>query len=114
MGVQIDKYNFEGPYKSLNKLKNKPGIYAIHGKNNDHLKLIDIGEAAMIRDRIKTHERMKCWFKYNYGHTITVSVYYTKHWNQGSRMKVVRKLRHKLSPPCGKKTDGNLFFLQDM
>ncbi len=111
MSILVGKYTFTGPFKSLNKLKNKPGLYAVHCPEKKGYKLIDLGEAAMIRDRIKSHERMKCWLLHSQNRGITLSVYYTKNWPQTNRMKVVKELREIYNPPCGKKTDGKLYFL---
>ncbi|MFW5984774.1 MAG: hypothetical protein ACOCQ1_00715 [Halanaerobiaceae bacterium] len=112
MSIMLGKYYFKGPYSSLNELENKPGLYAVHCQEEER-KILDIGEAAMIRDRIKTHERMKCWLRWSEDQGIAVSAYYTKHWTQTNRMKAVNKLRDKYSPPCGKKIDGKLFLTRD-
>ena len=112
MNITIGKYNFQGPYSSLNKLKNKPGLYAVH-RLDDKQVILDLGEAAMIKDRIKTHERMKCWLRCSRTQGIAISAYYTRHWTQSSRMQTINNLRKQYSPPCGKKSDGKLFFSQE-
>lgn len=112
MSIKVGKYTFEGPYSSLNKLEDKPGLYAVHRQDNNR-EILDLGEAAMIKDRIKTHERMKCWLRCSHSRGIAISAYYTKHWTQSNRMKTIKNLRKKYSPPCGKKSDGRLFFSQN-
>ena len=112
MSIMLGKYYFQGPYSSLNQLQNKPGLYAVHCQEEEK-KILDLGEAAQIKDRIKTHERMKCWLRCSDGQGISVSAYYTRHWNQMNRKKAILKLRKKFSPPCGKKSDGKLYFLRD-
>ena len=110
MGILIGKYNFEGPYTSIKKLKNKSGIYAIHTLTDDGFELIDIGEAAMIKERVHSHERMKCWIRHC-DDEIYVSAFYTPHWNQMGRKKLSNQLRNMLNPPCGSKLDGKFDFL---
>lgn len=110
MGMKVDKYDFEGPYTSINKLKNRAGLYAIHTLKDNKYCLIDIGEAAMVKDRVHSHERMKCWLRHC-KEKIYVSVLYTPHWTQMGRKKLANKLRTQLDPPCGSKLDGKFNFL---
>ncbi|MFW5992414.1 MAG: hypothetical protein ACOCQN_04405 [Halanaerobiaceae bacterium] len=110
MGIMIGKYKFEGPYLSMKKLKNRAGLYAIHTLTDTEYRLIDIGEAPMVKDRVFSHERMKCWLR-NCRENIYVSAYYTPHWSQMGRKKLVNKIRSQLNPPCGSKLDGKFNFL---
>lgn len=113
MGIKIAGYKFNGPYTSAKKIENKAGIYIVHLDKKNNYDVLDIGESAMLKDRMEHHERMKCWIKHALGKEIAISVYYTKHWSQGGRMKFVQKLRQKIKPPCGNsKLDGHLNFLQ--
>ncbi len=110
--IKIGGYQFDGPYTSMKKLENKAGIYVVHTYINKKYYIIDIGESAMIRDRMKGHERMKCWLKYSGDGTIAIAVHYTTHWSQDGRSKLAKKLRNRFDPPCGKsKLDGKLDFL---
>ncbi len=111
MSILIGNYRFEGPYTSTTKIEDKPGIYAIHCYHKNEYQLIDLGEAAQLRARIESHERMKCWQKNCPGY-FAVSVFYTPHWTQMGRMELQQKLRKIYNPPCGKKLDGMLNFLK--
>ncbi|MFW5856088.1 MAG: hypothetical protein ACOCVB_02315 [Bacillota bacterium] len=112
MSIKLADYKFQGPYTSTAELKDRPGIYAIHCNYKNQYTLIDIGESAQVKSRVDNHERMKCWLKNCQG-IITVSVYYTKHWTQEGRFQFQQKLRKLYNPPCGKKSDSVLNFIND-
>lgn len=113
MTIKIDKYQFQGPYTSFKKIRNRAGIYAVHSHIGQKYYIIDIGESAMVRDRLEKHERMKCWINFLNGGEITISVLYLKHWCQDGRSKLVKKLREKYNPPCGNsRLDSKLNFLK--
>ncbi|MFP4661906.1 MAG: hypothetical protein ACLFPF_06945 [Halanaerobiales bacterium] len=111
MSIKIANYQFDGPYTSLKKLENRAGIYVVHCHKDNKYYIIDIGESAMVRNRVERHERMKCWLRHSDGGDIAVSVYYTNHWSQDGRSKFVKKLREEYNPPCGKsRLDSKLSF----
>jgi len=102
MSIKIGKYSFEGPYTSTANLKDKSGVYAILCKENgDKYNLVDVGESATVKSRVKTHERSDCWRR-NCHRTLAVAVYYTPGLQQPGRMAVEQDIRDQYNLPCGK------------
>lgn len=98
MTIQIGRYNFEGPFDTLDGLPNASGVYAILGRNaSGGYDMIDIGESATLKDRIATHDRKDQWARR--GHpTILAAAYYS---DAHSRMHIEQELRALYNPPCG-------------
>jgi len=101
MTIAIGNYNFEGPYENTSSLKNQSGVYVVLGRNlsSQSWNIVDIGESAMVKDRIENHDREDCWKKQGYG-TLAVAVYYC---NEARRMTVEKALRQQYNPPCGER-----------
>ncbi len=102
MAISVDKYSFEGPYSSTDKLEDNSGVYAIHCNKDSKYYLIDIGESATVKTRVVNHDRNDCWTK-NCGGTLTVSVLYTPNLQQTGRREIEQELREKYKPKCGEK-----------
>ena len=59
--INIGNYSFEGPYNRTDSLQNRSGIYVILGKNpNGNYHVVDVGESALVKDRIENHDRKPC------------------------------------------------------
>ena len=108
MSIMLGKYYFKGPYSSLHKLDNSPGLYAIHCQENEQ-QILDVGEADQIKNKIKTHERMKCWLYHSQEKGIAVSAYYTDDWTTEERQNAALELRKRYSPPCGNNNDQKIY-----
>ncbi|MFW6381143.1 MAG: hypothetical protein ACOCZ3_01245 [Bacillota bacterium] len=106
MGIELGNLVFEGPYTSNNKIADEAGLYAIHCYDQGRYKLIDIGEAYRLQSTIKEHHRIKCWQRNCQG-ILTVSVYYTPHWQRKGRVKFVNKIREQFEPPCGSRINNS-------
>ena len=53
MAIKLGKYLFTGPVESIDKLKDRSGVYAIVCKVDSEYFLIDVGESSKLRTRIK-------------------------------------------------------------
>jgi hypothetical protein len=53
MSILIGKYEFDGPFNSMDELKEKPGLYAVLHFKHDQYELIHIAQAHNIRGRIE-------------------------------------------------------------
>lgn len=103
MSIKIGKYTFEGPYTSTAKLEDRSGVYAILcQKNGNNYNLVDVGESAVVKSRIETHDRQDCWRR-NCHSTLTVAVFYTPNLQQPGRMAVEQEIRAQYNPNCGKR-----------
>ncbi len=100
MSISILDKSFEGPYKSPESLKNNSGVYVILDAKSDSHAVIDVGESGEVKDRVKNHDRAKCWARE--ARNIRYAVYYTPGWTQAQRMVLEKKIRDKFDPPCGK------------
>ena len=99
MGINIGKYNFQGPFSSTSSLKNQSGVYAILGRNSqsERWTVVDIGESGTVRDRVENHDREPCWKRQGY-RQLAVAAYYCP---EAQRMKIEQELRNQYDPPCG-------------
>jgi len=99
MSINIDNYNYEGPFGDTSQLKNQSGVYVILGRSsNAHdWNVVDVGESATVRDRVENHDRSACWKRQ--GHSqLQVAAYYC---NERERMQLEQQLRKQFKPPCG-------------
>ena len=101
MSIKIGKYNFEGPYTTTAKLEDRSGVYAILCQKNGNYNLVDVGESALVKSRVETHDRQDCWRR-NCNSTLTVAVNYTPNLQQPGRMAVEQEIRAQYDPSCGK------------
>lgn len=101
-GRSGDKYEFEGPYMNIESLEDRSGVYAVLCEKDDGLSLLDVGEAAKVKERIDKHDRKICWNKYCI-HTIKYAVYYIEYGKKPSRMEVEQDIRENYNLPCGER-----------
>ncbi len=103
MSISIGGYAFEGPYSSADYLEYRSGVYAILDKRSDgKYYVVDVGESAIVKTRIETHDRKDCWERNKQG-VLTVAVYYTHTLNlqQPGRLVIEQEIRDKFNPLCG-------------
>jgi len=94
------RYVFEGPYKNVENISDRAGVYAIIcEKDNKHF-LIDVGEAAKVKERISTHDRKDCWSTNCFG-IIEYAVYYIEYGKKPSRVDIEQDIRDNYNIPCG-------------
>lgn len=98
MGIQIGNYNFEGPFGTVEQLRNASGVYAILGSNApNRYTVLDIGESATLKDRIAGHDRKGQWSACGFG-TLFAAAHYVP---ADARMRIERELRTLYNPTCG-------------
>ena len=64
MPITLKTYTFDGPFSSLEHIRDQSGVYAVLGKNSHNdarWAVLDIGEASDIRHRLMNHDRKACW-----------------------------------------------------
>ncbi len=107
MAIKLGKYSFTGPIASIDKVKDKSGIYAIICKVYREYFLIDIGESSKLRTRIENHDKKDCWTK-NCNGKLTIYVHYTLFLKEPGRILIEQALRELFHPDC--KTDEKIGF----
>jgi hypothetical protein len=101
MGIQIDQWNFEGPYSNAAPIKKQSGVYAVltRPRSGGQYSVVDVGESGDVRTRLDTHDRTACWNRNNAGE-LAVAVYYC---DERTRMTVEATIRRAFNPPCGQR-----------
>lgn len=101
MAIKIGNYNFDGPFNDSSSLRKQSGVYVILGRNTDAetWKVVDIGEAGDVQERVTNHDRSDCWKRQGYQRPLQVAVLYC---NERDRMRIEQELRAQFNPPCGK------------
>jgi len=101
MGITIGRYTFEGPYSFSSSLEDKAGVYAILCDAGEEFRVIDVGESAIVRTRVETHDRKDCWTR-NCSTSPKYAAHYTPGMQQQGRMRIEQEIRDAYDPPCGK------------
>jgi hypothetical protein len=99
MSIKLGKYSFAGPIESVDKLKDKSGVYAVVCKVDREYFIIDIGESSKLRTRIENHNKKDCWIKNCKGQVI-IFVHYTRFLKQQGRVFIEQELREIFYPDC--------------
>ncbi len=102
MNISIGRYTFDGPYTNTGSLQNRSGIYAILCESGGDYFVIDIGESAIVKTRIETHDRIDCWNRHCKG-ILHVAVLYTPNLQSAGRTRIEQELRNGYNPVCGKR-----------
>lgn len=100
MGLNVGKYEFEGPYPNTDSLQDASGLYVIVDNVNGQNKPIDCGESATVKTRVDNHDRSDCW-KRNSSGTLMVAVLYTPHLQSTGRVAIEKEIRDEYEFPCG-------------
>ena len=99
--ISIGRYRFEGPVYNKEALKDAPGVYAVLDDRGPGGKyVLDIGEAQMVRSRVQTHDRERCWFRNRLG-MLCYAALYLPGSTQTGRCTIEGELRNQFSPTCG-------------
>ena len=107
MAIKLGKYSFVGPYTSIDKLKDKSGVYAIICNVESEFFLLDVGESFKLRTRIENHCKKDCW-KENCNGQLTIYVHYTPFLKKQGRILIEQALRELFHPDC--KMDEKIWF----
>ena len=99
--VNLNGYEFEGPYASTVSLQNRPGVYVITGRNrsNDEDQVIDVGVSEDVRSGVVNHDRKRSWRDQRYWY-LGCAVHYT---DTITGRYIEKNLRDYFNPPCGVK-----------
>ena len=99
MAIQIDQWNFDGPFTTTAPVQNRSGVYAILTRppGAHSYRVVDAGESGDLRQRLDTHDRAECWRRNNAGELAVATLY----CDEPSRMTVETRLRQTFSPVCG-------------
>jgi len=99
MAIKLGKYSFTGPFESIDKLKDRSGIYAIVCKVGTEYFLIDIGESSKLRTRIENHDKKDYWMK-NCNGKLIFYVRYTAFLKQQGRTLIEQELTELFGVDC--------------
>ena len=98
--MPIADYAFESPFRSVEKMEDSPGVFAVLSEFVDKYYLIDVDHSDEVRKAIRNHERRSCWEKNRRG-PIRYSVHYTGDMSPGEREKIEKKIRREYKTiPC--------------
>ena len=101
MSTSVANLSFTDPVFSEESLLDQQGVYLVLDRRSDGgLYVLDVGESAMVRTRIKGHDRRSCWEGHAVG-VIAYIAYYTRGWSESRRRTLESSLRRKFDPPCG-------------
>lgn len=99
MAIKLGKYSFTGPFTSIKKLRDRPGVYAIVCKVDREYFLLDVGEGSKLRTKVESHDKKACWTK-NCNGQLMIYVRYTKFLKQHGRKLVEQELTELFHPDC--------------
>jgi uncharacterized protein (DUF302 family) len=99
MAIKLGKYSFTGPFASIDKLKERAGIYAIVCKEDREYFLLDVGESSKLRTRVESHDKKACWTKKCNGQ-LMIYVRYTTFLKQHGRKLIEQELKELFHPDC--------------
>lgn len=100
--IKIGKYEFAGPFSSLDNIEDRSGVYAVLDQVGTQYYLIDVGESATVKTRLSNHDRKNCWFSNRKG-ILVYAVYYTSNLQQSGRMLIEQEIRQQYKLPCGQR-----------
>ncbi len=99
MVVDIGGYTFQGFFKDISTLDEKPGLYVIICDNDGIINLLDVGESHNIRESVWNHNRKKCWKRNCYG-MIVYAQLLTPNKDQKGRREIEKDIRKKENLAC--------------
>lgn len=98
--MPIADYAFKGPFRSVEKIEDSPGVFAVVSEFVDKYYLIDVDHSDEVRKAIQNHERRGCWEKHRRGR-IRFAVFYTADMTAEERGKLEDKIRLEYkTTPC--------------
>ena len=98
--MPIADYAFEGPYRSVEKIEDSPGVFLVMCESAGKYYLLDVDHSDEMRKAIQNHERRSCWEKHRRG-PIKYAVHYTGDMSPEEREKIEKKIRREYKTiPC--------------
>lgn len=101
MSIKLGKYSFQGPYLSIDKIKDSLGIYAVVCEVDNEFFLLDVGDISKLRKGIENNDPKKCWMKNNKGKLIFY-IHRTIFLKQRGKDLIEQELRELYQPVCGR------------
>lgn len=99
MGLNVQNlYTFNGPFRHVDDLLTKSGVYLISILEGGVHTVLDIGELSDLHTRVKNHDRALQWTSHSKNLPIYVSSYYC---DEPTRMAMESQLRTIFNPVCG-------------
>ncbi len=97
--MNIQGYNFAGPWLLGQNFIDVPGIYVVYNNNL----WLDVGETDKLGQRINSnaHERQPQWISNSNGLQIWIA--FLEVGDQNTRFFIESELRRSLSPVCGER-----------
>ncbi len=102
MSFQRWGYTVEGCWTDPNNIEARSGVYIIWCGDDSPSKVIDVGEAHDVSNRVLDHDRSDCWKRYCQN-KIWYSAIYTPNQQQAGRKIIEQKIRQQENPPCGER-----------
>ena len=99
MSIMIANYKFEGPFRSLDQIKNKSGVYAIILHTSENLYLLDLGQGENIKNKIENHERKDQWKKYSSQGNLEYGLCYADNKDEKDRLAMVSEINKVYKTP---------------
>lgn len=99
MSIKLGQYSFNGPFASIDQVKDRSGVYAIVCTVDREYFLLDVGESLKLRTRIENHDKKDCWSKHCNG-KLTIYAHYTPFLKQHGRIIIEQELREVFRPDC--------------
>lgn len=97
--MRLGKYSFTGPIASIDKIKDRSGVFAIVCKVDTEYFLIDVVESSKLRTKIGDKGKKNCWISSCNGQLL-IFVHYTMFSKQQKRVQIEQELRELFQPPC--------------
>jgi hypothetical protein len=97
MPIKLGKYSFTGPFESIDKIRNRSGVFAIVCKVDAEYFLFDVGESLKLRTRIENQYKKECWIKTS-NLQLTIYTHYTLFLTQKGRLRIEQEIRELFHP----------------
>ena len=98
--MPIADYPFKGPHRSVKKIENSPGVFAVICEFVETYYLMDIDHSDDVKKAIQTHERRKCWENHHRGN-IRYAVLHTSDLSVEEKGEIEEKIRKRYrNIPC--------------
>ncbi|MFP3951395.1 MAG: hypothetical protein ACLFVP_04540 [Candidatus Bathyarchaeia archaeon] len=100
MIIPIADYMFDGPYESIEELKDESGVFSVVCVDEGNWYLLDVDHAEEVRTALLSHPREEQWRKYKRGE-IRYAVLYTGQSSREKRQMIEVTIRDEYKDiPC--------------
>lgn len=89
--ILIGALEFDGPQVDVDLLSDEPGLYALLSETAGEFEMIEMGEAASLREYIQSHADRLTWLEN--GMNLSVAVHYTSDLDPRERIEILRDLQ---------------------